>query len=783
VSNDIGHYRVKQKLGSGGMGEVYLAEDTKLRRLVALKVMPPEVAADPQRRSRFLQEARAASVLNHPHVSTIFEVGEADDTIFIAMEYIEGKTLAQIRESRAVETDEVVDIAIQITDALDEAEARGIIHRDIKSANVMLTARGHVKVLDFGLAKLSGDGTDADEDTRIKTTPGLVVGTASYMSPEQALGRPVDHRSDLFSLGIVLYELTTGRLPFIGTTSTDTIEKITHAQPDPIARFNYTVPAELERIIRKLLEKDPARRYQSARELAVDLKNLKRDTSSGEKAVVVPREPRRRRFALIAAAGVLAISIGAVVAMQAARRGGHAQESTAIESIAVMPFVNTSRDPNTEYLSDGISESIINNLSSIPKLRVTPRSTVFRYKGKDTDLQQIAKELGVRAIVAGRVLQRGDTLAVQTELIDAVTNAQIWGSRYERKVADALALQEEISNEIAARLRKNGGDASYATRAPTGNAEAYQLYLKGRYYWNKRTGESLQKGLGFFEEAAAKDPQFALAYVGIADSYILLEQYADRSATESAAKAEEAARRAIAIDDRMAEAHTTLAMVHKLRWQWGAAETEFKRAIAINPNYPTARHWYNIMLRENGRVDEAYAQILKAQELDPLSMIIGVNVVAVLEMMGRNDDALAMAQRYMEIDDDYPQMLGMVARLQSLKGRHAEALVTARKAVELSGGVAEQLGTLAEVHAAAGDRAAAAEVLARLEAKIARGAGDPYFAAQVYAALNDRKRAFGALARSVDQGSGMVSGLKTEPRFAPMRSDPRFAALLRKIGT
>jgi eukaryotic-like serine/threonine-protein kinase len=782
VPDDIGHYRIKQKLGSGGMGEVYLAEDLKLRRSVALKVLPPDVASDPQRRLRFLQEAHAASVLNHPNVSTIYEVGETDETIFIAMEYIEGKTLTQVRESRTCEIDEVIDIAMQASDALDEAHSRGIVHRDVKSANIMLTARGHVKVLDFGLAKLSGEADVHDEDTRIKTSPGLIVGTPYYMSPEQVLGRPLDHRSDLFSLGVVLYELITGKLPFAGATTTETIQKITNAQPDPIARFNYSAPPELERIVRKLLEKDPSRRYQSAQELFVDLKNLKRDTSSGE--VAKPSKPKlaKRNLALIAAGVIALLALGITAAVMLRGPAGQQAARAAIDSVAVMPFVNVSNDPETEYLSDGISESIINNLSAIASLRVTPRSTVFRYKGKDPDLAAIAKELNVRAIVSGRVLQRGDVLSVQAELIDTRTNAQIWGARYEKKLSDALALQQEISNEISTRLRSDGQMLSSGSAASmTANAEAYQLYLKGRFHWNKRTAESIDRALGYFQEAVANDPGFALAHVGVADSYLVMEQYADRPSSEMTDKAEAAIRRALALNEEIAEAHASLGLIHRNRRDWERSEKAYRRSIELNPDYPTARHWYNIMLRHSGRVDEAWVQVRKAQELDPLSMIIGVNVVDVLMIQGRETEALATAEKYMEIDPDFPQLLGILSSLYSRAGRHAEAIATAKRSVALSGGTTEQTSILARAYAAAGERAKAEEIVNALAARIAREQGDPYHLASAYLSLGDRDRALTALEHSFERGSGAVTSIKTAVELKELRGDPRFTALLRRM--
>lgn len=786
MADTIGHYLIKEKLGSGGMGEVYLAEDTRLHRRVALKVLPPEVASDAQRRNRFLQEAHAASMLSHPNVSTIYEVGEDSETIFIAMELIEGRTLAQIRQAREMTIDEIIDIAIQAADALDEAQARGIVHRDIKSANLMLTPRGHVKVLDFGLAKVAAaaqQGAESDA-TKIKTTPGLVMGTCYYMSPEQALGRPVDHRSDLFSLGVVLYELSTGKLPFVGSTVSETVEKITHAQPDPIARFNYALPGELERIIRKLLEKDPDRRYQTARELLVDLKNLKRDTSSGEVAArsAPPSSGRFSPAQLWSAAGIFIAMVAMLVVFRPWSTDAKPASPQAIESVAVLPFVNTTKNPETEYLSDGISETIINNLSQLSSLRVIPRSTVFRYKGQD-DISKIADELNVRAIVSGRVMQRGDTLNVQAELVDVESESQLWGGRYEGKVSDALRLQEEISREVSNRLRPARAAQQAASRpGMTANAEAYQLYLKGRYHWNKRTGESLRKALRYFQQAVEADPRFALAHVGIADSYVLMTQYADMPAAEATSRGEAAVRKALSLEEAIAEAHATLGIVYHNRWEFTKSEQEYKRAISLNPNYPTAYHWYNLLLESVGRNEEALSAIRRAQQLDPLALIIGANLVRVLTNLDRDEEAMQVAEKYLEIDPAFPQILSVLSRLHTRAGRHEQAIAAARRARELSGDVTEQVGVLATAHAAAGQRQEALRLIRLVEQRVERGEADPYYVAAAYVALGDHDRAFAAIDESIDLRSNAVLFMAADDRLTPLRSDPRFQKALRRIG-
>ena len=480
---------------------------------------------------------------------------------------------------------------------------------------------------------------------------------------------------------------------------------------------------------------------------------------------------------------VLALASVAFFALKerGATEGGGAP---AIDSVAVLPFANASSDPESEYLSDGISETIINDLSRIEGLRVVPRSTVFQFKGKQDDLQAAAETLKVNAIVTGRVLQRGDTLTVSAELIDARSNAQLWGARYERSVGDALSLQQEISREISARLRP-GGFAAGSVRsagAMTRDPEAYQLYLKGRYYWQQRTGESLTKALGFFEQAAAKDPQFALAYIGIADSEMLMEQYADRRSSDAFARAEPAIRKALAIDDRIPEAHASLAFLHASRYEWREAEAAYRRAIELNPDYPTARHWYNILLRQQGRFDEAHAQIVRAKELDPLSMIIGVNYVELLSMMGRQQEALRTAEKYSEINPDFPQLLAPMASFYAEMGRHEESIAAARKAAAISGDTAEQLANLAVALIQGGKRAEAVEILRRLEERERKGTADPYFMAFVYTALGDHDRAFAALDRSIDRQSGMVAQVKVERTLRPLRSDPRFEPILRRLG-
>jgi eukaryotic-like serine/threonine-protein kinase len=572
----LGRYEIRSQLGAGGMGEVYLAHDTQLDRSIALKILPAEVAADPQRLRRFHQEARAASALNHPHIAHIYEIGEHEGQHFIAMEHVEGLPLNARIGGGPLAISEIVQLGIQLADALDEAHSKGVTHRDIKPSNIVVTPRGQAKLLDFGLAKLRLSIEQeklTDASTQMKTAPGVVMGTVMYMSPEQALGQVVDHRSDIFSMGALLYEMATGRLPFQGSTATEIIDHIAHAQPEAISRFNYNVPADLERIIRKCLEKDKERRYQSARELLVDLENLKRDSTEGVVADKNPplQQSNVNRWTL----GALALLIMALagVGIYLFKHRGQPAEMAAIDSIAVLPLVNASNDANMEYLSDGITESIINSLSQLPQLRVVPRVSAFRYKGRQIDPQAIGREMGVRAVLTGRVVQVGENLSIQTELIDVNTDSQLWGQKYNRKLSDILTLEDEIASQISdkLRLKLTGPEHQQVVKRYTQNTEAYQLYLKGRYYWKKYTKDGAEKSIEYFNKAIEKDPTYALAYSSLADAYVVLGVLY-LPPKETFPKARDAGEKALAIDESLAAGHISMG-AYKLfyEWDWSAA--------------------------------------------------------------------------------------------------------------------------------------------------------------------------------------------------------------------
>ena len=618
----LGRYEIRSKIGAGGMGEVYLAQDTKLDRKVALKILPAEVAADGDRMSRFIQEAKAASALNHPNIITIHEIDQTDSVHFIATEYIDGETLSQRMRAAPMKLGEVLDVAAQIASALSAAHAAGIVHRDIKPDNIMMRPDGVVKVLDFGLAKLTErppDAIDTEAPTRaaVKTGPGIVMGTTAYMSPEQARGITVDERTDIFSFGVVLYETVTGRLPFEGSTSSEVLASIlSEKEPQPLARYARDVPAELERIVEKALCKDRLERYQTVKDLLLDLKHLKqeleferkRERSVPPKSKSAPalgeqtqertvmdsvarstlnmsgtttaiKVNHRNIVIIVAALSIIASAVGAYLYFARARSG-------AINSVAVLPFANTSNDPNMEYLSDGISEALINSLTELQQLRVIARSTVFRYKGKEVDPQTIGRDLNVRALLMGRVRQTGDNLNIQVDLVDATTGAQLWGREYESKSADVLSVKQAIGREVTERLRLrlSGDEQRQLTKRDTTISESFQFYLRGRHYWNKRSAESIKKAIEQFQQAIDLDPNYALGYVGLADSYLQLEQYAGAPASEIMPRARAAVDRALQLDDSLSEAHATSASINQKLWRWTEAEEELKRAISLNPN-------------------------------------------------------------------------------------------------------------------------------------------------------------------------------------------------------
>ena len=797
IGQTISHYRVVERLGGGGMGVVYRAVDLKLGRPVALKFLAPELSRDPAALQRFQIEARAASALNHPNICTVYEIDEYEGRSFIAMEFLDGQTLKSRDSNEPFALEKVLEIGIQVADALDAAHSQGVVHRDVKPANIFVTLRGHAKLLDFGLAKLTQAGAGAAEGVGMAaaagvgaastqlTGSGVAMGTITYMSPEQALGEALDGRTDLFSFGAVLYEISTGRLAFPGTTSAAVFDAILHRTPVPPLRLNPELPGELEHIINNLLEKKRDERYQSAKELATDLRRLKRDTDSGQStqlsraiATAHVQEDRRRRVGIIAAAsvGVLALLFLSLYFFLWRPRP--------IDSIAILPFVNASSDPQVEYLSDGLTESLINSLSQLPNLSVMSRNSVFRYKGKGTDPKTVGKELGVRAVFLGRVVQQGGNLSVGVELVDTANNRHLWGEQYNRKVSDLLTMQEEITQDISGtlKLQLTGEEKNLLAKRPTNDPAAYQLYLNGLYYWNKGTQGGFQKAVDYFGQAIDKDPKFALAQAGLADTYALFSDSGYMAPGEAWPRAKTAAMLAVGFEDSLAEAHTSLGLVKaNYDWDWAGAEKEFQRAIALNPNSAAAHHWYGAFLAKMGRQDEALREIQKARELDPASLLISTTLGWDYYASGQTDRAIEQLKKTLETDQNYAPARRLLEACYEQKGMFREAVAEWQEAITLSGNP-EFATSIGQDYAASGYKAVLQDWLEGLEELSKREYLSPYEIAQVYARLGEREQAFKSLEKAFQERDSRIVALEVEPVFGSWHSDPKFQSLVKRIG-
>lgn len=795
------------------MGEVYLAYDSRLRRQVAIKLLPEEFTENKARLSRFEREAYAASSLNHPNILTIHEIGQHDGHHFIATEYVDGESLRQRILLGPLNLREILGTVIQISDALAAAHEAGIVHRDIKPENVMVRRDGYVKVLDFGLAKLASETSTGEVDHEaptmtpvVKTEPGVVMGTANYMSPEQARGLEVDPRTDIWSLGTVLYEMVAGRLPFEGATKTDVMATILHREPPSLLRFRSDVPPELERIVEKTLTKERDERYQLARDLSVDLKRLKQrveldvelergittpaNTGTGaaltagtgaaptvSSAEYVAGEIKRHKLGALLVAGLIVVAIG--VAAYYYKFSGSPTQS--VSSIAVLPFVNASGDANADYLSDGLSESLIDKLSQLPGLKVIARSSVFKYKGKEVDPQEVANALGVDAILSGRVVQRGDQMQVRAELINTRDKTQLWGDQYSRQITDQQAVQEEIARAIAdkLRVRLTGAEEQHLSKRATDNPEAYQLYQNGLYF-HRKSIVNLPKALDYFNQAVTLDPKFALAWAKAAETQRQLALNGAVDPKEGLPKARSAVEKALQLDETLGDAHVALAGIMLAEWDWTGAEREYKRSIELNPNLSEGYLRYSGLLSVLGRQEEALSMARRAQDLDPLDLRPRTRVASNLFFGRRYDEAIQRFDDILKLEPGNDASLIFQAYAYSAAGRHKEAIANFEKLIQAGDKSTSTLCYMGYALSQMGKRNEAQAILEKL--KTTKQYVSPAEFAILQLGLGDKEGAIVSLEKAYAAHDLQLQFLKVDPDYDTLRTDPRFIDLMRRVG-
>lgn len=829
AGESIGIYTILSALGSGGMGSVYLAFDPRLRRKVALKLLPSKLVKDEERVRRFRQEARAASKISHPNVASIYEVGRAEENHFIAMEFVDGITLRERLSREPMPLNEAIDIAIQVGLAIEAAHEVGIVHRDIKPENIMIRRDGYLKVLDFGLAKLSeahpltsgkSDLTDQLTITRANLTePGMLVGTVTYMSPEQARGLPVDQRSDLWSLGVVLYEIVTQTSPFSSETPSDTIAAILKTEPRPPSLLSAGLPTQIDRIVAKSLAKARDDRYQTAHGLLEDLNRLQETLKEGGTAKDLeltgisaakfdefkrqPSTPHRTdrwarqrlgrseplfgyvvgtiRQNKVGLMLVLSMLIVAIVALKYINYSAPRVNASPIRSIAVLPLADGSSDSDSEYISDGLSESLIERLSRLSRLKVIARSSSFKYKGQPVEPKVIAQNLGVQALVVGTVTRQADDLLIKVELVSGADN--LWTGQYRYKHTDLPLALNEISRQIAGRLNLNLSPAEldFLTRDHAAAGNAYELYLKGRYYWNQLTEDSLNKSIEYFNDALKKDPQYALAYTGLANSYLTLGgNY--RSPAETFPKAEQYAQQALDLDEGLAEAHyARAAALYIYKWDLSGAEKELRRTLQLNPNYAAANSLLCSVSLTRGDTQQAMVQVRRALDRDPLSLLFNTLLSYVYYYDRQNQRAVEQLQKTLKQEANAPFLYNDLAKVYAQMGQFDDALASSQRATILMGQDPDTLSSLGIVYALSGKKNEARWVAETLEKVSKTKFVQAYLIASIYGALGDKDQAFTWLAKANRQRSPQLLRFKVDPTFEKIRSDRRYEDALEEL--
>jgi eukaryotic-like serine/threonine-protein kinase len=787
-NQQIAHYKILTQLGAGGMGEVYLAQDTKLDRKVAIKVLPPELVSDEHAKKRLVREAKAAATLDHSNICSIYEVGEADGRSFIVMQYVGGETLDAQMKKRPLALSETLSIANQVADALAEAHARGIIHRDIKPANIIITPRGQAKVMDFGLAKSAPRASDSEAETQgMLTAPGTILGTLPYMSPEQVRGEEVDLRSDLFSFGTMVYEMVSGRQPFTGASAAATASAILTHEPLPLIRFAPDVPDELQRIVRKCLEKNAHHRYHSARDLEIDLANIRRQyeslqtpPASSNAAPPAALQKSFRYWRLVIAAVALIALISATVVYFWLSRRTPADSVPPIQSLAVLPLGNLSGDSAQEYFADGMTEALTTELARLGALRVISRTSAMQYKGARKSLPEIAKELNVDGIVEGSVLRSGQRVKIDVKLIRAGSDQHLWAQTYVKDLTAILVLQSDVARDIAKQVQitLSASDTARLLSPLKVNPEAHDAYLRGRYYWGKGEREDLETARKHFEEAIQKDPKYAPAYAGLADYYSVLPFYTNAHPDDVFPKAKENVTKALEFDSSLAEAHGTKAYISTYYdWDWQTAEQEFRQALSLNPNDGTLRHRYSRFLSSVGRNQEALVEIERARLLDPGDLVIKANVGVIYFFDRQYDRAIEELQKVLRDHPDFSTAHWGLGLAYAQKGNYSQALSEVEKAAQRRG--ANSLASLAQIYGLMGRKKEANDILVELK-KRGEGVSD-YQIALVHIGLGEADEAVGALEQAYRERSTLITYLKMDPRLDPLRGNPKFQELLRNM--